>query len=191
MYVVLEGIDTSGKSTQIELLKKEFKDAVFTKEPGGTPIGAKIRDILLNDLLKSHKAEMFLFLADRAEHYKEVIEPNLHKLVISDRGFVSGIAYAMSNHKEIDIKEMIALNRLSLDGKFPDLIFLFEMDEDTIIDRLKRKDKDSIEKRGIEYLLDVQNNMKIVLKEIGIRYITIDASKSIEQIHSTIVRNIK
>jgi len=191
MYIVIEGVDTSGKSTQIELLKEKFKDAIFTKEPGGTKIGVKIRQMLLEDSLKSHIAELFLFLADRAEHFKEIIKPNLDKLIISDRGFISGIAYAMSNHSEVQPKDMIELNKMALEGHFPDIVFLLKVDKELIIQRLGKKDKDTIEKRGIEYLLDVQKNMQNILKELNIKFIEIDASKTIEEIHKIITENIK
>ena len=76
MYILFEGIDTCGKSTQIELLAQKFEDIVVTKEPGGTAFGVKAREILLSDSLASKRAELLLFLADRAEHYEEVIKPN-------------------------------------------------------------------------------------------------------------------
>jgi len=63
MYVVIEGIDTAGKSTQLELLKKKFPKATFTKEPGGTPIGIKLREMALGGEAKSKIAEMFLFFS--------------------------------------------------------------------------------------------------------------------------------
>jgi len=191
MYVVIEGIDTSGKSTQIELLKQKFQDAIFTKEPGGTDLGKEIREILLNKEVKSSIAELFLFLADRSEHFEEVIKPHFTQLIISDRGFVSGIAYAMSNGINIELKEMIELNRLALNSIFPDLIILLKIDKETILKRLSKKSHDNIEKRGIEYLLNVQKNMQNILRELDIRYIEIDASKKIEEIHNIIMENIK
>jgi dTMP kinase len=190
MYVIIEGIDTSGKSTQIELLKNKFKNAVFTKEPGGTGLGVKIRQMLLEGHVQSTKAELFLFLADRAELFEEIIKPNLNNLIISDRGFVSGIAYAMSNHIKVDFDEFLKLNALALDGNFPDIVFLLRVDKKTILQRLGRKEQDNIEKRGIEYLLDVQKNMQNIIKKINTKYIEIDASKSIDEIHKEIVKNI-
>ncbi len=191
MYVVIEGVDTSGKSTQIELLKQKFKSAVFTKEPGGTNLGKKIREILLNGEVKSYIAELFLFLADRSEHFEEVVRPCLDRLVISDRGFVSGIAYAMSNGLNIELKEMIELNKLALNSTFPDLIILLKVDKETIEKRLNKKSQDNIEKRGIEYLLDVQKNMQNILKELDIKYIEIDVFKDIEEIYEILVEYIE
>ena len=77
MYIIFEGVDTCGKSTQVELLKKHKKDVITTNEPGGTTVGKKFREILLqSDEKLSINAELLLFLADRAEHYKKIIEPN-------------------------------------------------------------------------------------------------------------------
>ena len=87
MYVVIEGIDTAGKSTQLEILKQKYPEAIFTKEPGGTEIGTKIREMVLNGEAKSKVAEMFLFLADRAEHSFQVVKQNPDSIIISDRGF--------------------------------------------------------------------------------------------------------
>ncbi|MEO1937666.1 MAG: dTMP kinase, partial [Sulfurimonas sp.] len=96
MYIAIEGIDTAGKSTQIAALQKHFPNAIITKEPGGTAIGAEIRSLVLSAKAQSKKAEFLLFLADRAEHIQEVIKPNLDKMIISDRSVVSGVAYALS-----------------------------------------------------------------------------------------------
>jgi dTMP kinase len=186
MYIIFEGVDTSGKSTQIELLKKEYKNALFTKEPGGTKFGESIRSIILDDGVVSPIAELFLFLADRAEHYEKVIKPNLDKLIISDRGFISGISYALTNNKSFDIDTLIQLNRLALLDTLPDLVVLFKTDKDLIKSRLNTKDRDVIEKRGIDYLIEVQTNMQNILKELPVRYETIDSRDSIESIHKEI-----
>ena len=92
MYVVLEGIDTTGKSTQIELLKSRYKDAIFTKEPSDSECGNLIREIALYEAL-DNTAQALLFMIDRAKHTQEIIYPNKDKLIISDRSFISGIAY--------------------------------------------------------------------------------------------------
>ena len=91
MYILFEGIDTCGKTTQIELLKGKFDNLLVTKEPGGTNNGIKIRKLILNGKIYSKQAEILLFLADRAEHFEEVIKPNKSKLIVSDRGLISGL----------------------------------------------------------------------------------------------------
>ncbi len=185
MYILFEGIDTCGKSTQIELLKKSYKNVIFTKEPGGTKTGEKIREIILNTNVKSKRAELFLFLADRAEHFKEVIEPNQNKIVISDRGFISGIAYSLANENRYK-DFLIKLNRFALEDHFPQKTVFFKTDYETIKKRMKNKKEDMIEKRGIEYLLKVQNIMEELLNELNLEHIVIDAKKNKEEINSII-----
>ncbi len=188
MYVIFEGVDTSGKSTQIELLKKERKDIVATKEPGGTKIGERIREIVLFEGVKSEIAETFLFLADRAEHFKEVVKPALDedKIVISDRGFISGIAYRMANNEKEDLDFLIKLNLLALENTLPDKVVFFKTSKELIKSRISGKRRDLIESRGEDYLLKVQDYMEKVIKKLNLDYIIIDAKESIEKINKTI-----
>jgi dTMP kinase len=190
MYILFEGIDTCGKSTQIELLKEIFPDAITTQEPGGTTFGQKAREILLRSELKSKRAEVLLFLADRAEHYKQVIEPNLDKLILSDRGLVSGMAYAM-NRDKFSFMELLDMNRFALENKMPDKVILLEMDIVTLDRRLSQKGLDEIEKRGLKYLLEVQQDMKDIIMKLGIENLCTNASKSIEEIQREIVDFIR
>ncbi len=99
-FIILEGGEFAGKTTQANLLLKYFQrlqiSAIKTKEPGGTLLGKKIRRLLLFSREKpDFKAEAFLFSADRSEHYSKVIIPNLqdNKVIVSDRGWPSTIAY--------------------------------------------------------------------------------------------------
>ena len=186
MYILFEGIDTCGKSTQIELLAQKFDNIVVTKEPGGTKFGVKAREILLTDSLASKRAELLLFLADRAEHYEEVVEPNKDKVVISDRGFLSGIGYALANG-DFDFDELVRLNKFALNGHFPDKIILFVTNMETLTLRTSLKELDGIELRGLEYLITVQNKMHESLQKLGIDYLEVDATNSIENIHQKIL----
>jgi dTMP kinase len=189
MYILIEGIDTCGKSTQIELLKAKFDDAIFTKEPGGTGFGVMARDLLLHSDIKSQKAELLLFLADRAEHFDEIIKPNLDKLIISDRGFISGIAYALSHGFDMDY--LIELNRFTIDDTLPQKVILFEITKQELQNRVSSKSQDKIEQRGLDYLLQIQQNLIKVTQKLGIEHIIIDATDSIESIHTQIVEFIQ
>lgn len=194
MYIIFEGIDTCGKTTQIDLIAKDFKDVdvVITREPGGTNFGKKAREILLSNSLNSKRAELLLFLADRSEHYTEIIKPNRDKLILSDRGFLSGIGYALANGN-FDFEYLVELNRFALEDSFPDLIILFETDIETLTRRTQAEDKtlDGIELRGLEYLMSVQKYMHQSLKKLDIPYLLIDATKDIESIHYSIYSRIK
>ncbi|HSR74560.1 MAG TPA: dTMP kinase [Sulfurovum sp.] len=185
MYILFEGIDTCGKSTQIELISQKHPEIIVTHEPGGTAFGKKAREILLSDSLASKRAELLLFLADRAEHYQEVISPNKDKVIISDRGFLSGIGYALANG-DFDFDELVGLNRFALEGHFPDKIILFITDMKTLKERTSAKSLDGIELRGLEYLLSVQEHMKESILKLGIPHLFVDATQDIETIHTQI-----
>lgn len=191
MYVIFEGIDTCGKTTQIELIAQKFSNAIITREPGGTAFGKGIREILLADSLKSKRAELLLFLADRAEHYTQIIKPNREKLILSDRGFLSGIGYALANG-DFEFEHLLTLNRFALENSLPDLIILFETDMETLKERTQNEDKtlDGIELRGLAYLLEVQQEMKKSLLRLDIPYLRIDSRADIETIHTKIYDRI-
>ena len=189
MYIAIEGIDTAGKSTQIQGLREHFKDAVITKEPGGTEVGKEIREIVLSARAQSKKAEFLLFLADRAEHIKEVVEPNRDKLIISDRSAVSGVAYALVQ-KEIDKKDLVSLNDFATGGIYPSKIFLLRLTKEELVFRLSQKELDGIELRGVEYLLNIQEAIIEAAKLLGLELVILDATKKIDDITSEILNNI-
>ncbi len=182
MYAVIEGIDTAGKSTQLELLQRKYENAIFTKEPGGTQIGSKLRSMVLNGEAKSKIAEMFLFLADRAEHIEELVLENKDKTIISDRSLISGIAYASN----FELDKMIELNLFATNNILPTHVILLELTPHELKDRLSKKENDSIELRGINYLLNIQNRMKETVKKLNLNHIFIDASLPIEEIEKQI-----
>lgn len=193
MHILFEGIDGVGKSTQIEIISKILPNCVKTHEPGATQFGKKIREILLNgDYDLSKNAEMFLFLADRAEHCDKFLSQNFDKTILCDRGFISGMAYAISNDKNIDANFLLELNLFVLGKNLPNAIVLFQADENTIKNRLNaRSITDRIEKRGIEYLLDVQENMLKLISTSSIPHIVIQAQKDTKTITNEILEFIK
>jgi len=189
MYIAIEGIDTAGKSTQIQALKNIYPHAVITKEPGGTAIGQEIRSLVLSAKTQSKKAEFLLFLADRAEHIKEVIEPNLDKMIISDRSAVSGVAYALTQG-EISQTAIVHLNRFATNGIYPQKVFLLKLTKEELEYRLSQKELDGIELRGSAYLLGIQDAIIQAAKLLEIELIEIDATQSIEDITKEILNNI-
>lgn len=189
MYIAIEGIDTAGKSTQISRLTRHFPDAVITKEPGATEIGKEIREMVLSAKAKSKKAEFLLFLADRAEHIKEVIEPNIGKTIISDRSAVSGVAYALIQG-EIDKKDLVKLNNFATNSTYPEKVFLLKLTKEELEFRLSQKELDGIELRGSEYLLKIQDAIIDASKLLDIDLVIVDATKDIEIITEEILNNI-
>lgn len=178
MYIVFEGIDCLGKSTQLKLLKPLYPDATFTQEPGGSCLGREIRSLIFSGGI-SKKAELLLFLADRAQHYEEILK-NHSNLIISDRSFISGIAYAMNDY---DIDFLLTLNQFVLNSKLPQKVVFFKGKKELILKRLSQKRLDAIEKRGIEYFLQIQDNFEILIRKLNIPTLTIDAGDSINSIH--------
>lgn len=189
MYIAIEGIDTAGKSTQISRLTNHFQNAVITKEPGATEIGKEIREMVLSAKAKSKKAEFLLFLADRAEHIKEVIEPNIDKMIISDRSAVSGVAYALIQG-EIDKKDLVELNNFATNSTYPKKVFLLKLTKEELEYRLSQKELDGIELRGSEYLLKIQDAIIEAAELLNLDLVVIDATKNIDVITKEILKNI-
>lgn len=182
MYVIFEGIDTCGKSTQIERLCAKNSKFIATKEPGNSPLGKDLRDLILHGQDISKKAEFFLFLADRAEHFEKVIKPNQHKTILSDRGFISGMAYAFTNDKNLDLEFLLRINKYALSNTLPQKIVFFQTDENLLSQRFQAKNSDTIEKRGLKYLLDVQDVMREIIHYINIDTLFINAGDEIDEI---------
>lgn len=189
MYVAFEGVDTCGKTTQIKKLQKAFGSFVYTKEPGGTELGLKVRELALHHPNIDEKSRFFLFLADRSEHIAKVIAPNKDKTIISDRSIVSGLAYSAFNGFEYEKTKEMSLFAVS--GVVPDLVFILWLDEETIEARLSLKTADEIEKQGIARLLEIQAKMPQICDDLGIKYEKIDAGKSIDDIHNQIKAKLK
>ena len=192
MYVTFEGIDCVGKTTQISLLKELYKDTIFTLEPGGTKLGKHLREILLNKSYKiKERTELLLFLADRAQHYEEILKPNQNKLIISDRSLISGMAYA----KDFENDFLFTLNRFALADFFPQKVIFLKGDKKLIKERLNQKKLDTIEKRGIEYFLNIQEKLENVLDfltaHIKIDILKLNANQSKENLHQKIKEFLK
>lgn len=187
MYIALEGVDTAGKSTQIELLKSKYPQAVFTCEPGGSELGKRLRKILLQDESEiSKEAECLLFLADRAEHIQNVILPNQGRLIFSDRSLISGIAYA----KDFDFSKTIELNLFATRGILPECVVILELTQEELIKRLSFKHQDKIEQKGAGFLLEIQTRMIKACLALQIPYVLIDAKESKQDIHQKILQVI-
>jgi dTMP kinase len=186
MYIAIEGIDTAGKSTQIELLQKNLKEALFIREPGFTKTGTKLREIIFHDKISS-KTELFLFLADRSQTIETIIKPNLDKTIVSDRSLISGIAYGMHS---FDFDKLLELNKFATDNIFPDIVVILKLSEEELTNRLSKKSHDNIEKRGIKYLLNIQQNLINSCEKLGIKSVIINASNSVQEIQDHIMREI-
>ncbi|MFQ5441316.1 MAG: dTMP kinase [Thermodesulfobacteriota bacterium] len=141
-FVTLEGIEGSGKSTQMGLMKEFFKkrgvDVLALREPGGTPAGEKVRAILLGDggAGMAHLTELFLYEACRVEVVEKLIRPALEKggVVICDRFTDSTLAY-QGYGRGLDIEAVKSMNTLATGGLVPDLTLLLDLDPEVGLER--------------------------------------------------------
>ena len=201
-FIVIEGIDGSGKTTQINKLSKwlietnlipQNNQLVVTREPGGTKLGQSIRSLLLdNSIEKSPDSitELLLYAADRAQHVNEIIRPSLNKgdWVISDRFCGSTLAYQGYGRK-LDIKLIKDLETIATQGISPDITFLLDIPvEESIKRRISRSD-DRIEKEGTDFLKNVSLGFQVLSEDN--RWKKISALSSQDAIISEIKYEIK
>ena len=177
-FIVLEGIDGCGKTTQINELSKWLpksglidKNATLikTREPGGSILGREIRDMILNTNKSNSPSiltELLLYSADRAEHISKIILPALQNgnWVISDRFSGSTLAY-QGYGREINIDIIKKLENIVCQNIKPDLTFFLEISPEESILRRKNKVADRIEAEGLEFLKKVNDGFKLIALE--------------------------
>ena len=177
-FIVLEGIDGCGKTTQINELSKwlpksglinKNRTLIKTREPGGSILGRGIRDMILNNHKSDSPAsltELLLYSADRAEHISKIISPALQdgNWIISDRFSGSTLAY-QGYGREINIDIIKQLENIVCQNIRPDLTFLLEISPEESILRRKNKVADRIESEGLEFLKKVNNGFKAIAIE--------------------------
>lgn len=154
MFITFEGVEGSGKTTQISLLcqylSKRKIDFISTREPGGSPIGENLRSILLSDKSKiAPKTELLLYLAERAEHIEKVIKPNLEKgrMVICDRFSDATRAYQIFGRQlQRDVVENLIY--FSTGGLEPNLTILLKLDPQTALLRARARNSQSLFSEG-------------------------------------------
>jgi len=200
LFITFEGLDGSGKTTQIKLLydylKEKGLDVVTAVEPGGTAIGRKIRKILLDKYNHemSYKAETFLFLASRAELVSKVISPALSKgrIVICDRFFDSTIVY-QGIARGLGIDKILDMSLWATGGIVPDITFLLSIKADKGKKRMdsasKKRDrmeleKDNFRKKVYQGYLNITGKYKD-------RFVVIDGEKKIEDIFEEVKRRVE
>ena len=186
-FITFEGADGCGKTTQIELLDKFLKEkglkTLMTLEPGATDLGKNLRQILLHyEKPVSDEAEMFMYLADRAQHAQMIIKPALEdkKIVLCDRYTDSTVAY-QGYGREGDIEQINILNKIATKGLKSDLTILFDVESEVAQSRLG-KTKDRLESQGMEFHKKVRNGYLELAKQEPQRFKVIDANKSINEV---------
>lgn len=171
IFIVLEGPDGSGKSTQIRLLTEYLEEAgreyIVTREPGGTPIGEQIRKLILdeNNREMSDVTEMLLYAASRAQLVKEVIGPAIEegKVVISDRFVDSSVVY-QGIARKLGTDTVYAVNDPAIGEYRPDLVIYLDISEDEGIRRKKNQKKlDRLEQESLDFHHMVSEGYRSIL----------------------------
>ncbi len=191
-FISMEGPDGAGKSTQIDLLKEHLEgkgyEVVVSREPGGTSISEKIREIILDCANKemTSMTEALLYAAARAQHVAEVLKPALEagKVVICDRYIDSSVAYQGYGRGLGDSVSVI--NDYAVDGCVPDLTLLFKLDPKIGGKRINDQEKDRLESEAVKFHEDVYRGYLEIEKKCSGRVVGIDATGSIEEISSRI-----
>ena len=200
--ISFEGLDGAGKTTQIALLEQWLLSRqvpfVLTREPGGTPLGIEIRQFLLHrpDLQITPLAEAFLFQADRAQHFAQLILPALAegKLVITDRCFDASIAY-QGYARGVGVELVERLSMLATQGHVPDLTILLDLDPSQVHERTdgsrdksgQREEQTRFDVEAEDFHRRVQEGFRLLARTHPERIKVVDASRTPEEIHSEIV----
>lgn len=188
-FVTLEGIEGSGKSTQVALLADALRlrgdPVTVTREPGGTRAGELIRAIFLDSSISlENTAELLLVLADRAQHVREKLRPALEtgQIVISDRYYDSTIAY-QGYGRGLDLKLVRELNRLASDGITPDLTILLDCPPETGLARTKvrahsaARARDRFEGEQLEFHRRVRDGFRAIASDEPSRVVLLDSTQ--------------
>ena len=204
LFITFEGVEGSGKTTQIQRLKKYLTRkgirCIVTREPGGCPIGEKIRKILLDPdhHEMARTTELFLYEAARAQHVKEVIKPHLDKagIVLCDRFSDATLAYQGYGRK-LDLKWVQRLNDLSSQGIRPDVTFLLDCPSEVGLKRalqrnriLKQEKEERFEREEIEFHRRVRNGYLAIAKKEPRRVKVVDTRQGEERVFEKIQKII-
>ncbi|HEX5608707.1 MAG TPA: dTMP kinase [Solirubrobacterales bacterium] len=191
MFISLEGIDGSGKSTQARLLAEALgPDTVAIREPGGTDAAERIRALLADpDLELDSLAELLLFLAARADLTERVIRPALEagRDVVSDRFSDSSVAY-QGAARGLGVGEVIGLCEAATDGLWPDLTLLLKVDPEVGLGRAEGSDR--FESEGLELQRAVARAYEEIAMIASDRVVVLDGSGSVEEVHERVMEAV-
>jgi dTMP kinase len=195
VFITFEGGEGSGKSTQTKLLKewleKDNERVLLTREPGGTPLGNQLRDILLDNKTGniSPRAEALMYAADRANHVYTMIRPALEKgeVVISDRYFDSSVAYQGAG-RVLSPAEVARISRWATESLTPTLTIIMDLPAEIGLARLQSTDR--LESEPLAFHERVRHEYLNLAYQDPERFLIVDASQTIEQIHQEITERV-
>jgi dTMP kinase len=194
-FITFEGVEGSGKSKHIhqlyEELQKDGRSLVLTREPGGTRIGEKIRDLILDpeQVEMDPAAELLLYLAARAQHIHEKILPALkeNKIVLCDRFHDSTYAY-QGGGRGLDIKVIESMVQILFHQLKPDITFLLDIEPKLALDRIqKRESLNRIDAEGLAFHETVRSNYLTLVNQDPNRFRIIDTNREFSEVHENIL----
>ena len=192
MFISLEGVDGSGKSTQARLLVEALgAETVAIREPGGTEAAERIRELLADPGVELEPlAELMLFLAARADLTERVIRPALEagKYVVADRFSDSSIAY-QGAARGLGVGEVIGLCETATDGLWPDLTLLLRIDPETGLGRAQSDDR--FEQEGLALQQQVATAYEEIAIIAGDRVTVVDATGTVEEVHQRVMEAVR
>jgi dTMP kinase len=186
MFVSFEGLDGCGKTTQARLLAEaltaEGVDVVLTREPGGTPLGEQVRELVLHGDHVAPWAEVALYAASRAQHVAEVIRPALERgaTVVCDRYLDTSVAYQGAG-RGLGVDFVLDLNLRVVDGLLPDVTVLVEIDPETALARVGEK-RDRIERADAAFWPLVVEAYRDLAARFPERYVVVDGRLPIDEL---------
>lgn len=196
-FIALEGIDGSGKSTQAERLAATLAErgvaTTSTREPGGTPLGERVRELLLagEPGHMSPLAEVHLFAAARAQLVHEVVRPALDagRWVVSDRFLDSSLAY-QGYARGLGVDLVLEANRAAVDGCLPDLSLVIDVEPADTVGR-RRARPDRIEAEGDDFLARVAEGYRQVAARFPERVVLVSGAGDIDEVHARVVATVE
>lgn len=198
MFITFEGIDGSGKSTQVarvhDRLMAEGRRVLLVREPGGTALSEGIRDLLLDSDHPIHPfAEMLLFSAARTQLVAERIRPALEAgvVVLCDRFFDSTTAYQGAGRGLTDLAWLTDFHRRVTGGLVPDRTYLFSLPVDTALARRGHRAEDRMERAGEAFQRVVADAYERMAQEEPSRFLVLDAEQDIETLHSAVWADLR
>jgi len=198
-FLVLDGVNGAGKSTLLKqisnFLIEQQSEVVETLQPGGTPIGKKIRSMVLGDDPCTLLTELFLFAADRAEHVTQVIAPALQQgnIVLCDRYYYSTIAF-QGYGRGMPLEQVTAVNRLAVQDMLPDLVVLLDLDPAEGLRRTKSRldaGADSFEQEELSFHQRIRDGFLRVAEQCSEPVALIDASVTQDRVWDSVCPIIK
>lgn len=199
-FIVFEGGEGTGKTTQIKMLldylKSKNQKVFLTREPGGTdcPIAEKIRNLIKDPQNKDMvpKCELFLFLASRAQHVSQIINPHKEAgdIIICDRFFGSTLAYQHYARGLFELDEVKNLNNFATGGLIPDLTILLDIDPQVGLNRIQdRATQDRLDSEALAFHQKVRDGY-LALSKNEPNWVVINADQSIDEIHQQIQQKV-